>query len=81
MVVTRPSLRVVHGPMRDGVSGVFVVSVGQGGLRRLAAHLTVISVWKTVVSKTVLEVGSGQKSRLQRRAKTCSPKAVAALYV
>ena len=47
--------------MRDGVSGMFVVSVGQGGLRRLTAYLTVISVWKTVVSETFWSGESGLK--------------------
>jgi hypothetical protein len=43
--------------MRDGVSGVFVVSVGQGGLRRSTVVPQVISVWKTVISETVWELG------------------------
>ena len=74
--IISPSLPAIHGPKRDGVSGVFVVSVGQGGLRRLAAHLTVISVWKTVVSETVLS-GDRDEKLVAMASKTSSPKTVA----
>ena len=63
--------------MRDGVSGVFVVWVGQGGMRRLAVTPNGYFRVENCRLRNGFERGIRIEKSVAKASKTLSPKAVA----